>query len=672
MSGFKLIAIRPLKDCDSRFLRILEEDKLYPFYSGYDFKFEKNEIVSITETTDVSPSNLYNVEIASGKSLEVNISAVVGKNGSGKSSIIELLYAALFNISVKAELLPIENEDGEPILFEENLRVELYYLISGKYYLLKLFDEFLSVKNITAITVKNIDKDSFLSSELFYTIAINYSHYALNSEHLGDWVKNIFHKNDGYQTPLVLNPFRKKGNININEEEYLTKSRLLANIISPTSEKGPFWINKRRTLIPDKVATSIKFSIDDEKIKKVNKYLGDNTLLDKHYSKIIDTIYDHLISKEKQEFKNTFNLDFVNKYLVVKIFNISQKYKPYNEEFRFLASRKLNEEKLIGLLQKLKTETSHIAFKLHQTINFIENSDFIVNRMGNWVPLSRLNEFINSIEKESTNNINFLPPSFFKYDLRFKKDKETLNTLSSGEKQRIFSSSTYKYHLYNLDTVTEKPFKIYENINIIFDEIELYYHPDFQKTFISDFLESLKTLQLKRIKRINCIMVTHSPFILSDIPVSNTLKLIKGLPDESIGDKQTFGSNIHDLLANDFFMSDGFMGEWAKKKIKSVADYLTFKINTNKLDLLYSKQQLNESNEDNAIENEIKKLRKEIEESVKNNLSLKECEELISIVGEPVLYNSLMEMYVEAFSNIGDEFIDSQIKKLTELKNSRR
>lgn len=666
MSSFKLLAIRPLKDCSKKYLRILKEDVIYPFYNEYKFTIEQNDVIDIYKTTDIAPENLYNVEISSGNKLEVSVCAIVGKNGSGKSSIIEILYAALFNISVKAKLLPLENDEGELIEMVENLKVELFYLIDDNYYKVKIHDEDISIKLVMS-NKKIMNEKTFNSKEFFYTIAVNYSHYALNSDYLGDWVKNIFHKNDGYQTPLVLNPFRKRGNIEINDEEYLTKSRLLSNLISPLSEKAAFWINKRRTLIPFKTATDIKFSLDEVKIEKVNKHLHENTLLEKNYNIIIDEIYNYLISSKSQKFKSLSNFDFVNKYLVVKIYNISERYKPFNQAFRFLETKELDKSKLIGLLQKLKTEPSHIAFKFHQTINFIENGDYIVENVGRWVPLSDLNKYINSIQNDKSNVINYIPPSFFKYNLKL-KGKETLDGLSSGEKQRIFTTSTFKYHLYNLDSVTEDPFKVYENVNIIFDEIELYFHPEFQKSFVSDFLDSLKTLQLKRIKRVNCIMVTHSPFILSDIPTSNTLKLIDGNPNLGEMNNQTFGANIHDLLANDFFMSNGFMGEWAKIQIQSVSEYLKSKINRDKINQL--KIKLNDKLEKKLsakIKEEIKILEMEDASYKKSKLKKEDCNTIISIVGEPVLYNALMELYNEAFPNDKQDFIQSQINKLTKL-----
>ena len=40
------------------------------------------------------------------------------------------------------------------------------------------------------------------------------------------WIGSIFHKNDSYQEPLVLNPYRHRGNINNNNEKQLLGVRL--------------------------------------------------------------------------------------------------------------------------------------------------------------------------------------------------------------------------------------------------------------------------------------------------------------------------------------------------------------------------------------------------------------------------------------------------------------
>ena len=72
----------------------------------------------------------------------------------------------------------------------------------------------------------------------------------------------------------------------------------------------------------------------------------------------------------------------------------------------------------------------------------------------------------------------------------------------------------------------------------------------------------------------NIIVVTHSPFVLSDIPRGNILFIKNG---ENVTDKmtiETFGANVNELLAESFFLSSGFMGEFAKKKIMSLVEFL--------------------------------------------------------------------------------------------------
>ncbi len=41
------------------------------------------------------------------------------------------------------------------------------------------------------------------------------------------WLHGLFHKNDAYRTPLVITPFRREGNIDINNERELAIERLV-------------------------------------------------------------------------------------------------------------------------------------------------------------------------------------------------------------------------------------------------------------------------------------------------------------------------------------------------------------------------------------------------------------------------------------------------------------
>src|SRR5690606_30475654 len=124
---------------------------------------------------------------------------------------------------------------------------------------------------------------------------------------------------------------------------------------------------------------------------------------------------------------------------------------------------------------------------------------------------------------------------------------------------------------------------------------------------------------------INILFLTHSPFILSDIPNSNILSLKDGYPtDINLSNTNTFGANIIDLLSNEFFLVEGVIGKFAQEKIQDVIKYI---------------------NEENK-RNEIKWI-----------TSKKVAKDFIEIIGEPYLREKIMDMFINTF----EEFKDDEI-----------
>ena len=114
----------------------------------------------------------------------------------------------------------------------------------------------------------------------------------------------------------------------------------------------------------------------------------------------------------------------------------------------------------------------------------------------------------------------------------------------------------------------------YRHVNIVFDEIELYFHPEMQRTFVSNLLDGLGQMKFKQLRSIQIMLVTHSPFILSDIPRENVLFLGKDGYPKRIEDMCTFGANIHSMLKHSFFLYNGSMGEYAQNT--KIVDKLNF------------------------------------------------------------------------------------------------
>lgn len=613
MNEFKLIAIRTGKDLkglnseDKEYgkplFKVIKEFTLYQFYHEYKFitnGTEENWEVSEISYNQIIPDDLY--ALKTGKKQPIHISAIVGKNGSGKSTLLELIYATIFNLSFEAGILTeFYNETLEkltPLRKILNLNVELFYLMDGAIFSLKVnsgmestfrITKFKEVDNsrerqfkLNELIFKENDNKNLLKQHIksifFFTISINYSLYSLNSKNIGEWIIGLFHKNDAYQTPLVINPYRVEGNLDINIEDDLVHQRLIANILELKGE-GVSEESSLRNFAPNKIAKSLWLTFNSDKFEKIKKEINENKITNgKEYFKELFEAYSGE-SLEKYLSKSTYS--YVENYVVFKLFKICTNYKPY-KDYKIWNNNIVS----IDLIDKVCDDNSHITFKLKQAINFLRTMHFQnlnlegksfevdIEELSQNIELAK-NNFPNENRKPET--IEFIPPSFFDSQIHFFENGK-FDDFSSGEKQKIHGIYSVIYHLQNLNSVfknNNKELIQYSFVNLIFDEVELYFHPDLQRTYINDlinYIERINPINIENIKGINICFSTHSPFILSDIPSLNILKLIDGGPLPFDINEKTFGSNIHKLLAKDFFMADRFMGELAYNFIVSLIE----------------------------------------------------------------------------------------------------
>lgn len=99
ITPMKLIALTPLSNCHPNIHKIIKLNTTYFFYNGYSIDAD-----GIIHQSHKVPDNFFksadtNEEPSEKNDIRINISAVVGKNGSGKSTIIELLFRAINNIA---------------------------------------------------------------------------------------------------------------------------------------------------------------------------------------------------------------------------------------------------------------------------------------------------------------------------------------------------------------------------------------------------------------------------------------------------------------------------------------------------------------------------------------------------------------------------------------------
>jgi hypothetical protein len=161
--------------------------------------------------------------------------------------------------------------------------------------------------------------------------------------------------------------------------------------------------------------------------------------------------------------------------------------------------------------------------------------------------------------------------------------RPTDRSLSSGENALLNFFS--KLHSFIKDNLIEesKSLPYRKNYIILLDEADLGFHPVWKKRYVDAILKTIpyffESLEVK--PKLQIIITTHDPLTLSDLPINNVVFLYKdeGLcrimsNDDKNKIQKTFGANITDLLAHSFFVEDGLIGDFSKSKIKEVIEWI--------------------------------------------------------------------------------------------------
>ncbi|WP_267402942.1 MULTISPECIES: hypothetical protein [unclassified Chryseobacterium] len=684
--SFKLLAIRPLDGCNPKFLKNLEESRIYQFYNDYKFIQDNEGNINSLEYKETVPEELYYQEEGDFKT-KVNICAIVGKNGSGKSALVELLVASVVKLSleIKKDFVEAENlyydsnENRQNDLITKfnnskiqdlkDINVEMFIIHKAepciihneelkcfgtnakeKIRKIRLEDNKITItdfqKSSNIFIKENFDiskevlksgqeiehlkisrEELHFFQDFFYTMVINYSHYGYNALESGEWLKGVFHKNDGYQLPVVINPMREEGNININSEKELSKSRFLVNILQEPS---------LRTISQGKTVTHVSIELNENKFIGFNQTVSAEwhdwdkeenrnqwlNISEEEKQEILNSLFSIFYEKETIAIRtNHFLYPFVRDYIIFKLIRMRH-YSVYKEFYDCFESNDIevpyydfpitrskysikNKKKLKYYFKAINQDISHNTDKLRQALFFLKylyldkNDLFEKDSNEKLLEITELYEKIHHSWKQSRIDLPAIShfsndefsireslPSIFKVNYYFNEvpSNNHFDNFSSGEKQKLYSIHSVIYHLRNLKSVQNhdqedehgeekrKELINYKNVNIIFDEIELYAHPEFQRKFIHDFLKSLEAVyKISSTHNLNIIFITHSPFILSDIPRQNVLFLEvdeetkKSVPKVYKGDN-TFAENIHEMLTDGFFITST-KGEFAISKI---------------------------------------------------------------------------------------------------------
>ncbi len=292
-------------------------------------------------------------------------------------------------------------------------------------------------------------------------------------------------------------------------------------------------------------------------------------LLDKDFS--FDNTKDTLIGKTLQI------INVIDDYSSISLFNntYSLSYDKWRLFLSFVAEEK---DTLLDIFQP----SSHSSVDSTQYIINIENTTYIPHKQQCMV--------------------SFL--EFYSHFLKFFPFITFFSGMSSGEKNLLRMLTQFRYILaepsyypeYEADP-TEKHLQNFfakkgsfacDTFFLFLDEADMTYHPEWQRTFISMLTDILPLVFRDPLVQdkddtsichdIQIFISTHSPLMLGDFPKAsvNYLKTQSSnytLPDP-IHQRSAFGENLYTILKDGFFL-DSPLGMFASNKINKAAEWCT-------------------------------------------------------------------------------------------------
>jgi len=637
------------------------------FGGSYFYEFIKNgnDIFVTRRANDLYIDDLFNLTALDSKITNVN--AIVGQNGSGKSSLLDIIRSAFIEntyalpLSNSLLLIEVENSDLPELLRNDFSKVYLreindkdssgivlkikspkktqtiYYTPHFDYKYNPKFDEVdnhdISFDKIVENDLEEISDKATNDrgwryspgQELLFKNSLRQIEF-LSSDLVSkqNIFKDLFHLQDHYEPILIFRGYKE------NEKDWNTPRafRKPLKIISEKLEQEIRDWHKIRRFEDTKVlnqAEIYQYILKRNVIKSLITLLYKQMERENSYLEEGEFPYDKLESK-------LLSLDGYNAFLLF-IDNCKLKIRSGKTKKIF------NVSNLKLLLSKI-----YESIELAEDEHSVSNDSIMVSKESAIEILNLQRQFLTDL-----NNYYYIFNSKKEATILSDRDKieEFINympfsrRLSSGENALLNLFSRF-YNFINSNLKLNKFRKLNDHYILLLDEADLSFHPIWKIKYIKAILKTIPYFfnELKNHPTIQIIFTTHDPLTLSDLPNSNVIYIERRTYEESskilnYNDKnrpqKTFGANISDLIADSFFVENSLIGEFASDLIQNTIKWLNEK--TNLENASYYKQ-------------------------------------IIKIIDEPIVQRKLAEMYDDKMSEKFQlRIVEDQIRKLQSLKN---
>lgn len=586
----------------------------FNFDDCYKFEISREQnndgyVLDVNKINKPIPKNFFTSNITS-------LNVLVGKNGSGKTTALEtILYNINTAITSWTEGIVYIIRDGEKyIVYHNYLKLDI-----------KVNDNKIDICMGKGLSRKNLRNSDFFRNFIFY------SGYFGNTKQLGRNSKFVIDVSKDYIIKILLNS-EVQNYIKLNKIDHdlniqnLYKNYIFKNIIELVKQKKEL-LEKVDINLPSLIKIDIECT-DDEEDELNEVYENNKKYFDKNS---VDNIWinNNRLEKLITHYGYAKNEDEFYHEAAINYFSVRLMY-------RWTKDNLIDEKQFCDFIKRLGKVTKLNGIDIIN--NILKKNSGKLNEVWNKfykIFSSKKNQFISNNEdgknlyyKWENNDIEAIKymldysdkTNYFKIELLQQYDKNN-GIYSSGNLGRLsYMASLYVAEKELKNNIENKS----HNILLLLDEMDAFYHPQFQVNLISELLKYISVVFAEY--NVQIILATNTPLELSDIPGTNITYLDEGknIKNDKI---ETFGANINKMLEDSFFL-DSTIGSFAKGKIDAVIKHLR-----------------NETLED---------------------ITKEEANYVISIIEEPIIQNKLKEMYNKKYpeDKIIDENLDKHYRRL--------
>lgn len=585
-----------------------------------------------------------------------NVSAIVGSNGAGKTSLIYELIDHLEDHSVSG--ISIWESKGESYIINLNIPLPQRHL--GPARIRSQQKDFTTVYYSPFLDHKRSAKGIDISADRYLREDLNNinSTFDANSQVVIDerLRRADYQRFIAFRKSEVADAIQEKYGL-LNDSFYrvvFTRHKIKANekglIFKYTPIDFQDYLNKLFLDIRAEYEALPKDVYKEDEVFEIDKKKFKNFILMDLFCLLI-AIMETAENKNEGYFNNKRGLKVFSESKTTA----SEKLKYWLNNYSFSGENEfpLPNQETIDILNYLYTYIDSLKFSHGRNfLNFSMNSLFFPEEELNSLfdlndnLLSAIPEYFRNIKKNELLNQSVVALQYFA------RPEYAERKLSSGETALLnLYSRLYDFfdrYILRNNIIGKKDYYI-----MFLDEADLGYHPQWKKAFVESIIKFSSEFFKKVEAKVQIIFTSHDPLALSDIPNSNVVYLhedysprVMPVNDQN-RPKASFGANINDLLGHSFFLDDLLIGDFANRKINDTINWIN------------------------------KMIKAKNDEGDGFQLNTKEFEEnkkLVSQIEEPVLRNKLIEMISEI--KVDESFIRQMIENETMyleniLKNSK-